>query len=309
MFVYSAHYDLNWPGHVFPTEKYRLVFAELLRRGTARADEVVEPDPVSEDDLLLVHEKRYLRRMDRLSGTPMAAIWEFEAPLYPKTLSAFYRMTQGTVTAGRNAIEGRTIWVNIGGGFHHAFPDHGEGFCLLNDVAVAVRVLRRDGLARRALIVDCDLHQGNGTAYIFRDDADVFTFSIHQERLYPVPKMRSDLDVGLDEGTGDEEYLKRLREGLDVAFDGRSFDVLFYLAGADPYERDRLGSLRLSKKGLAERDRVVLERAGDAELPTAVTLAGGYATDVEDVVEIHHNTCRLAKEYARRRHSRSVGQS
>lgn len=292
LFVYSRYYDLRWDGHVFPCEKYRLVRARLLRSGVATPSDFLEPEPADDDQILLVHTKGYLRRLYDYTNNPVAAIFEIEAPLFYETLSAFFRMTGGTILAAKKALQERSMWANIGGGFHHAFPDHGEGFCAINDVAVAVRSLQKEGVATRAAVIDCDLHQGNGTAFIFQNDQSVFTFSIHQENLYP-PKQRSDLDIGLDDFVGDDEYLTRLEEGLNQVFEKGGYDIVFYLAGADPYEGDKLGSLRLSKEGLLERDRRVFEAARSDGAAVCVVLAGGYAERTEDVVEIHTNTLTL----------------
>jgi len=300
MFVYSPQYDLDWSRHIFPTDKYRLVYERILKEGIADETEILEPQPATEDDLLLVHTRSYLERLRRLVGRPEVAIMEFEAPLTEKTLQALYLCTGGTVLAAKKALEQNRIWLNIGGGFHHAFREHGEGFCFINDVAVAARVLQRYTDAKRILIVDCDLHQGNGTAKIFEDDPSIFTFSIHQERLYPI-KQRSSLDIGLDDFAGDEEYNRKLKDALEGIFKRHTFDFIFYLAGADPYEGDQLGSLKLTKEGLKERDEIVFGFAYRSRLPVAVVLAGGYAFRTEDVVEIHINTAHLVVEYNKKR--------
>jgi acetoin utilization deacetylase AcuC-like enzyme len=187
----------------------------------------------------------------------------------------------------------RGAGINVGGGFHHAYADMASGFCYINDLAVAIRVLQRDGLVRRAAVVDCDLHQGNGTAVIFQGDPDVFTFSIHQENLYPV-KERSDLDIGLDDFTEDEEYLVRLEGALPRVLDEHRPEIVLYQAGADPYREDQLGSLRLTVQGLERRDRLVLEGCARRDIPSVVTLGGGYARKVSDTIAIHHQTCRVA---------------
>jgi len=235
-----------------------------------------------------------------MTADPNMAIWAgFEAPITSKTLQALYSCTGGTILAAKKAFAQKQFWLNLGGGFHHAFPDRGEGFCFINDVAVAARALQRDTQVGRIVVVDCDLHQGNGTAKIFEDEASVVTFSIHQENLYP-PKERSNIDVGLADDVGDEEYLVKLEDGLKRAFEGQSFDLMFFLAGADPYVHDQLGSLQLTKDGLMRRDEVVLATAASHNLPVAVTLAGGYAHRTQDVVDIHLNTARLVATYNRR---------
>lgn len=293
MFVYSRDYDLDWPGHVFPTDKYRLVARRLISEGICDESQIIEPEPAADEDLLLVHDSRYLDNLLALTADPDRAIDIFEAPISPRTLDAVRLAAGGSILAARLALETRGILLNIGGGFHHAFSAHGEGFCFINDVAVAVRVLQRDTPAARILIVDCDLHQGNGTARIFEWDDSVFTLSIHQERLYPIPKQRSDIDIGLADGAGDEEYIAELESGLDRAIRTGRFDFMFYLAGADPFLGDRLGSLELTKEGLRRRDSLVFGFADRHELPAAVTLAGGYAGNIRDVIDIHINTAKL----------------
>jgi acetoin utilization deacetylase AcuC-like enzyme len=191
------------------------------------------------------------------------------------------------------------VAVNVGGGFHHAYPDHGEGFCVLNDFAVAIRSLQKNKIVERAMTVDCDVHQGNGTAAIFGGDHTVFTLSIHQENNYPYPKPPSSLDINLDDGVGDEEYLRELAKGLDGALAEFNPDLIFYMAGADPYRDDQLGGLRLSLEGLQRRDRLVFEKARAKNIPVAVTLAGGYARRLEDTIQIHSNTIHVAKEFAK----------
>lgn len=192
--------------------------------------------------------------------------------------------------------------MHLGGGFHHAFPDHGEGFCLINDVAVAIRMLRRDRLADRCMVIDLDVHHGNGTAAIFADEPEVFTFSMHQEHNYPLWKPPSDLDIGLADGTGDTEYLAQLETHLPRIVRAHRPDLAFYLAGADPYEEDQLGGLRLTIDGLRRRDRFVLETLRGEKVAAAVTLAGGYARNQNDTIEVHCNTAREAKAHVQGRH-------
>jgi acetoin utilization deacetylase AcuC-like enzyme len=246
------------------------------------------------DDLALAHTREYL---DKLRTNTLTAddIATLELPWAPGLIDGFRLMVGGTSAAARAALdEGRAA--HLGGGLHHAFANHGEGFCPLNDVAVAIRVLQarstrsaRSGRARairRAAVVDCDVHHGNGTAMIFERDPDVFTFSIHQQHNYPLFKPRSDLDVGLEDGAGDERYLAALAGALPRVLDSRP-ELIVYLAGADPFEHDRLGGLKLTKRGLAERDRMVGAAARDAGVPLVTVLAGGYAADVRDTVDIH----------------------
>jgi acetoin utilization deacetylase AcuC-like enzyme len=284
-YVYSAKYRLDWPGHVFPVEKY-----DLIR---ARLGEVLEPEPATREQLLLAHTPGYLDYLEWVSRSPERGGAAFEAPCSPRVLEAFRCATGGTLLAGRLALrEGAAA--NVGGGFHHASAGRGEGFCLINDIAVAIRVLQKEGLVRQAAVVDLDLHQGNGTALIFQGDPSVFTCSIHQEHLYP-PKERSSLDVGLESCTGDGEYLEKLRASLPRVFESRP-ELVIYQAGADPYEEDQLGSLRLTMEGLRGRDRFVFEECRRRGVPVAVTLGGGYARRTEDVVTIHLNTLRLLEE-------------
>ena len=293
MFVYSDEYDLGWSAHVFPTDKYRRVYEAILAGGLANDGAIFRPRKASREELLLVHEERYLDQLEALTLTPMAAMWQFEAPLDRKTLDAIYAATGGSMLAAAEAVRRREVWVNLGGGFHHAFPAHGEGFCFINDIAVAIRAVQKAGIVKNVLVVDCDLHQGNGTAGIFEKDPAVFTLSIHQEHLYPV-KQRSSLDIGLDNYTGDREYLECLEAGLEQALDAGSYDLVFYLAGADPFEGDKLGSLKLTKDGLRKRETLVLNKAQERSLPVAAVLAGGYAENTQDVVDIHVEFCRQA---------------
>lgn len=294
--VYSDQYDLNLGNHVFPAIKYRLVRDTLLREGLARAEDFVEPAAASDDDVALVHHRDYIRKLQTGKLTYME-ILRLEIPYSPELIRAVWLCAGGSILAARLALD-NSVAVNIGGGFHHAYPDHGEGFCVLNDIAIAIRRLQKDKAIERALTVDCDVHQGNGTAAIFGGDATVFTFSIHQENNYPYPKPPSSLDVNLEDGVDDKQYLAALGESLDRILAEFQPDLMFYLAGADPYREDQLGGLRLSLEGLEKRDRLVYEKARAKKIPVAVTLAGGYARRVEDTVLIHTNTIRIAKEFA-----------
>jgi acetoin utilization deacetylase AcuC-like enzyme len=296
LFIYHPRYELKWGGHVFPVEKYRLLHDRLIAEGLVREEEFIVPEPVTDDELLLVHTRAYLDRLNELVDRPLAAMLEFEAP-YPREVADAVRYaTGGSIVACERALAGRTVALNLGGGFHHAFPDHGEGFCFLNDVAVAIRVTQARGLARRVAVIDCDLHQGNGTAAIFRGDLDVFTFSIHQEELYPIPKEQSRLDVGLDEAAGDRAYLTAMEHHVPHILDTHRPELVLYLAGADPFEEDQLGNLGLTKAGLRRRDELVLSATRERGIPVALVLAGGYARRTEDVVDIHLNTCRAMRE-------------
>ena len=285
--VYDDRYAFEWPGHVFPTEKYRLAAAELVRRGVVPAGGFLRPEPAALDDLLLVHEAAYLERLDAIAAG--RAPWDprFEVPVDRTVVDAFVLATGGTIRAAREAMA-RGAAANLTGGFHHAYPGHGEGFCLLHDAAVAAKVLRREGLARRFLFVDLDVHQGNGTIACFEGDADAYTFSIHEEPNYPIPKERGSLDVGLDSGAGDAEYLAALDASLRrIEREFASPDLLIYVAGADAFEEDRLGRLALTREGFRKRDAAVCEFARARALPVLGLLAGGYAERTADVVGIH----------------------
>jgi acetoin utilization deacetylase AcuC-like enzyme len=295
--VYSEQYDLNIGNHVFPSIKYRLIKEKLLRDGIVDPPDVVEPPAASEDDVALVHSREYIRKLQagKLSYTE---ILRLEIPYSPELVRAVWLSAGGSVLAGRLALQEGAA-VNVGGGFHHAYPDHGEGFCVLNDFAVGIRRLQKDQAIARAMTVDCDVHQGNGTAAIFAGDNTVFTLSIHQENNYPYPKPPSTLDINLRDGVEDAEYLEELEKGLDQALGKFQPDLIYYVAGADPYRDDQLGGLRLSLEGLEQRDRLVFEKVRAKNIPVAVTLAGGYARRVEDTVQIHSNTIRIAKEFAK----------
>jgi acetoin utilization deacetylase AcuC-like enzyme len=274
--VYSPRYEMALPGHIWPTSKYRLV-AEALPAD--RFDLVIAFPPASWDELALVHTADYLRKLRENALTP-ADIATLELPWVPGLADGFRLMVGGTIAAVSAALEdGRAA--HLGGGLHHAFANHGEGFCPLNDVAVAIRVR-----SIRAAIVDLDVHHGNGTAMIFERDDSVFTFSMHQQHNYPAFKPRGDLDIGLADGTGDEPYLSRLADALPRVM-ASGPDLIVYLAGADPFADDRLGGLALTKAGLAARDRLVVDAAARAGVPLVTVLAGGYAADVRDTVDIH----------------------
>jgi acetoin utilization deacetylase AcuC-like enzyme len=295
--VYSDRYDLNLGNHVFPSIKYRLVKEMLLHEHIAQPGDFVEPPPASDDDIALVHHREYLRKL-QTGKLSYLEVLRLEIPYSPELVRAVWLCTGGSILAGRLALEDGAA-VNVGGGFHHAYPDHGEGFCVLNDFAVAIRRLQKDKTIDRAMTVDCDVHQGNGTAAIFGGDHTVFTLSIHQENNYPYPKPPSSLDINLRDGVGDEEYLSELAQGLDSALAEFSPDLIFYVAGADPYRDDQLGGLRLSLAGLEKRDRLVFEKARAKNIPVAVVLAGGYARRLDDTIQIHANTVRVAKEFAK----------
>ena len=284
---YSPRYEVTLPGHVWPTAKYRLIADRLAAMPRAADLDILEPPEASWDELALVHTAEYLDKLR--SGTLTAEdIATLELPWRQDFVTAFRVMAGGTCAAARAALDdGRAA--HLGGGLHHAFAGHGEGFCPLNDVAVAVRVAKQERGIRRAAVIDVDVHHGNGTAMIFERDPDVFTFSIHQQHNYPFFKPRSDLDIGLEDGAGDQRYLEALRGALPrvMASDPQ---LVIYVAGADPFAGDRLGGLRLTKAGLAERDRMVVAAVRGSGVPLVLTLAGGYAMDVQDTVDIQTAT-------------------
>lgn len=294
--VWHPAYEVDIGPHVFPTRKYRLVRDRLLGEGVISNTDVVEPAPASDDDVLLVHTADYVSKIKTGSLSPEERLL-LEVPFSPALREATWICAGGSTLTGRRAIESG-IAMHLGGGFHHAFPDHGEGFCLINDVAIAIRVLQRDRVIRRAAVVDLDVHHGNGTAAIFTGDDHVFTFSMHQEYNYPAWKPPSDLDIGLKDGTSDAEYLAVLEQHLPDLLARHRPELVFYLAGADPYRFDQLGGLGLTIEGLRRRDELVFERARSAGAAVAVCLAGGYAMQPDDTVEIHCNTVRAAQSSA-----------
>jgi acetoin utilization deacetylase AcuC-like enzyme len=315
--VYSSRYDLDLGAHVFPTSKYRLVHARLLQSGTIVPADVVEPRPATWDELALVHTPEYLAKI-RAGALTTEEQAQLQLPWSQTIVDGFRTMVGGTTQAARIAsglnvpsqtsevgseppdfkpqTSGSRIVCHIGGGLHHAFSGHGEGFCPFNDVAVATRILQTHGVERVA-IIDLDVHHGNGTAFIFGSDARVFTFSMHQQYNYPTWKPRGSLDIGLADGADDETFLRRLKDALPTVM-ASSPQCVFYLAGADPYEDDQLGGLRLTRDGLRRRDRMVIEAVGRAGHPLVVVLAGGYARHVDDTVAIHAATIEEARRSA-----------
>jgi acetoin utilization deacetylase AcuC-like enzyme len=295
--VYHDGYDLNFGKHVFPTQKYRMIRRRLLETFTAGPEDFLTPSPATSEQLRLVHTEEWVRKLE--TGTlTYHDLLKLEIPYSRKMVEAFYLAAGGTLLAARMALEAG-VGFNIGGGFHHAFPNHGEGFCAVNDVAVAARVLQQEGLIGKALIVDADVHHGNGTAAIFAGDASVFTLSIHQANNYPSEKPPSTMDVHLPDGVSDREYLAHLRGALEPAMAGYRPEMVFYVAGSDPYHDDQLGGLGLTKEGMLQRDRLVFLLALRHRAPVCVTLAGGYARNVEDTVELHANTVQAALEALR----------
>ncbi len=323
--VYSERYRIDIGAHVFPTTKYARVRDRLVENGIVDPADIVEPALATWDDLALVHTRDYLDKV-RHGGLSLEETARMEIPWSRDIADGFRLMAGGTTVAALLALPGDDraadspgragtrgggphaeeaggtsagarafdMSVHLGGGFHHAHGNHGEGFCMFNDVAVAIRRLKSDGHVGRAAIVDCDVHDGNGTAAIFAGDRSVFTFSMHQLHNYPAFKPPGSLDIALDDSTTDDEYLCELREALPRVF-ASGPQIVFYLAGADPYEGDQLGGLRLTMEGLRARDRLVFESARAAAVPVAVTLAGGYARRLEDTVAIHVATVEEAK--------------
>jgi acetoin utilization deacetylase AcuC-like enzyme len=325
--IYSDAYFLPIGTHVFPAEKYRRVRERLLSTRVAEAADFLEPKPASDQDILLVHKPEYVQKLK--TGTLSAREeMEMEIPYSHDLVEAFWLAAGGSILAARHALTDR-IAISIGGGFHHAFPDHGEGFCMIHDVAVAIRRLQRDDKIRTAMTVDCDVHQGNGTAAIFAGTrtaseplpsasspalgqaragkvrsgkmrgehaGDVFTISLHQHNNYPMWKPPSSIDVDLPDGIGDDDYLAWLDNALSSGLRQFEPDLLCYIAGADPYKEDQLGGLSLTIEGLRKRDELVFRVARARDIPVMVTYAGGYARNVEDTVTIHCNTVMAAKE-------------
>jgi len=328
--IYSDDYYLPIGQHVFPAQKYRLVHQHLLESGTAAAEDFLTPQPATDEDILLVHTPVYVNKLK--TGTLSAREeMELEIPYTPELVRAFWLSAGGSILAADHALQDG-VAINLGGGFHHAFPDHGEGFCMIHDVAVAIRRMQRDGRIRTAMTVDCDVHHGNGTAAIFAgtrtasqslpssgpstlgrsalDPAtfsqcgvmrgahagDVFTISLHQENNYPPFKPPSSIDVDLPDGITDDDYLAWLDNALSSGLRQFTPDLICYIAGADPYREDQLGGLGLTIEGLKRRDELVFRVAKAQGIPVIVTYAGGYAQRVEDTVTIHCNTVVAAKE-------------
>ena len=318
--IYSDEYYLPIGQHVFPAEKYRLVYRRLLETGVATSEDFIAPEPASDQDILLVHTPEYVNKLK--NGTLSAREeMELEIPYSPELVRAFWLAAGGSILAAQHALNDR-VAVNIGGGFHHAFPDHGEGFCMIHDVAVAIRRMQRDNKIRTAMTIDCDVHHGNGTAAIFAGTrttseplpssgppvlgrkplmrgthaGDVFTISLHQENNYPAWKPPSSIDVDLPDRITDDDYLAWLDNALSSGLRQFTPDLICYVAGADPYREDQLGGLALTIEGLKKRDELVFRAARTQEIPVMVTYAGGYAERVEDTVTIHCNTVIAAKE-------------
>ena len=294
--VYHERYDLNLGPHVFPSEKFRLIYEMLLREGIATQKDFLRPDPATDEDLLRVHTQDWVRKLETGTLTAGEAM-QLEVPYSAELVEAVWLAAGGTILAAHSALHDG-FGANLSGGFHHAYPGHGEGFCAIHDVAVAIRKLQADGSIEKAIVVDTDVHHGNGTAAIFHGDKTVFTLSIHQENNYPAHKPPSSIDLNMADRTDDYEYLAVLIPAVQQALHEFRPDILFYVGGADPYCEDQLGGLSLTKEGLKQRDKHVFAEARKLGVPVATTLAGGYARRVEDTVRIHVNTIVAAREIA-----------
>ena len=320
--IYSEDYYLPIGTHVFPAEKYRRIHDRLIETKVGDAADFLEPQPASDDDIRLVHTPEYVHKLKTGTLSPQEEM-QLEVPFSQELVQAFWLAAGGSILAAQHALTDRVAF-NIGGGFHHAFPDHGEGFCMIHDVAVAIRRMQRDGKIRTAMTVDCDVHHGNGTAAIFsgtktttdplpsvststlgqpapgkmrsKHDGDVFTISLHQANNYPAIKPPSGIDVDLPDGIGDDDYLAWLDNALSSGLRQFEPDLICYIAGADPYREDQLGGLALTIEGLKKRDELVFRVARARDIPVMVSYAGGYARKVEDTVTIHSNTVIAAKE-------------
>ena len=281
--------------HSFPKSKYGLLRQRIMESQIAQAVDLKIPRPATDEEIIRVHDPTYIHRLQNgeLSAKEIRRIG---LPWSPEIVRRARYSAGGTIEACRAALE-EGIAVNLGGGTHHAFSDHGQGYCWLNDSVIAARAIQAEGLAGSILIVDCDVHQGNGTAAIVNNDSTIFTFSIHGKNNFPYQKEKSDLDIALEDGADDAVYLKTLEKGLKESMGVAGADLVIYLAGADPYKDDRFGRLALTKNGLAARDRLVFQRCLEAGLPTAVTMAGGYARNVQDTVDIHFQSILAALKY------------
>jgi acetoin utilization deacetylase AcuC-like enzyme len=279
-------------GHRFPAGKYSGLRQRVIDSGLFAIEDLIPAEPASDEQLLRVHTPDYVRRVTQGELTDKE-LRRIGFPWSPEMVERSRRSVGATIAACRFALEDG-IAANLAGGTHHAYPDHGEGYCVFNDVAVGVRTMQAEGRARRMVILDCDVHQGNGTAAIFAGDDSVFTFSVHGQKNFPFHKEQSDLDIALPDGAGDAEFLNAVERGARYAIDHADAELAIYLAGADPFAGDMLGRMAVSKAGLAERDRLVFSLCQSAGLPVAITMAGGYAKNVEDIVDIHFETLRIA---------------
>src|SRR5271170_5270591 len=294
--VYHKGYDLNLGEHVFPSQKFHLIAETLLREEIAAIEDFLTPSPAADEDILRLHTADWVHKL-KTGALSASEIMKLEIPYSREAVEACWLAAGGSILAGQAALRDG-FGCNFGGGFHHAYPGHGEGFCAIHDVAVAIRRLQHDGAIRKAMVVDTDVHHGNGTAAIFAEDASVFTLSIHQMNNYPGYKPPSTLDLNLEDGVGDEEYLSTLLPAVHRWMERFEPEMLFYVGGADPYREDQLGGLALTLAGLKLRDAGVFQEARRRGIPVVTTLAGGYARRLEDTVQIHANTIVAAREVA-----------
>lgn len=293
--AYHPIYVLPLPeGHRFPMEKYELVPQQLLHEGTCTRENFFEPEFPDEADILAVHDKDYVEALKDQTLSPRAAR-KIGLPLSERLVEREFIISQGTITASKFALK-YGVAMNVAGGTHHAYTNQGEGFCMFNDQAVAARWLQRNKLAEKILIVDLDVHQGNGTAEIFAGDPSVFTFSMHGKNNYPFKKETSDRDIELADNTGDEEYLKILKDTLPDLIAQERPDFIFYLSGVDILATDKLGKLGCTEAGCKERDRFVLQTCHDLKIPVEISMGGGYSPEIRNIVDAHSNTYRLAQE-------------
>jgi acetoin utilization deacetylase AcuC-like enzyme len=294
--VYHDKYDLHLGAHVFPSQKFKLIAEKLIADGIATQKDFLRPEPASDADILRVHTPDWVHKLKTGTLTRSEEM-KLEVPYSPELVDAFWLAAGGSIAAAHAALDDGFA-CNLGGGFHHAYPGHGEGFCAIHDVAVAIRRLQHDGPVRKAMVVDTDVHHGNGTAAIFSKDASVFTLSIHQLNNYPSHKPASSLDLNMEDGVGDDDYVNALLPAVRHSLDKFQPEIMFYVGGADPYSDDQLGGLNLSMRGLKLRDRSVFEEARKRRIPVITTLAGGYARRLEDTIQIHVNTILAAQEIA-----------
>jgi len=290
--VYSEDYYVDIGDHVFPTVKYRLIHNRLIEERVLRKEDVVSPSIAGDEDVLLVHTPQYLKKLKE-GKFSREEILTLELPYSKELVKSSLLCCGGTILASQMALK-KGVGIHLGGGFHHAFADHGEGFCVLNDIAIGIKRAMKDKLIKKALVIDCDLHQGNGTAAIFNVDEAVFTFSVHQENNYPFFKPKSSRDIGLKDGARDKEYLSVLTEEIPKIVSSFKPNLILFVAGADPYKGDQIGGLALTIEGLRKRDEFVFGVAKNYGIPIAVVLAGGYAYRQEDTVQIHYNTIMTA---------------
>jgi acetoin utilization deacetylase AcuC-like enzyme len=292
---YSPKYQIDIGPHVFPTVKYQLIHDRLIKEGIAKEKDFIDPGMARDEDILLVHTKEYVEKL-KTGNFSISEIFKMELPYKKEHMEPSWICANGTIKACQEALK-NGIGIHIGGGFHHAFPDHGEGFCIVNDIAIGIKRCLEDKDIKKAMVIDCDLHQGNGTAAIFKNNPNVFTFSIHEQDIYPYPKQKSDLDIGLEAGVGDEQYVASLKSRVLSLLKEFKPQLIVYLAGADPYKDDQLGFLELSIEGLKKRDELVIGEARKQNIALVTVFGGGYAREVEDTVTIHSNTIKTALKY------------